>query len=303
MSSMVVTRIKAMLGLTVTPSAVQGRLGCAKGMWIVDVTENSDEIWIETFPSQNKWDLDWANAAEEHRTLEIRNVASMPKSASFNLQFLPVLEDRAADKTAMRKAVGKLLQDNLEEELAGQKRALQDPLQYRQWTHENSSYKQNRLIHGHVPYLGGRPQDDEELMNCMLDAGFDPKSNAYLKDVAYNMQKRKCDALKKKLNTKVGRSAYLYMVVDFWGVLEEDEVQIGFSTAFEADETWSKTMIRGTDVLVARSPAHFISDIQRVRAVFKPELADLTDVVVFPRKGNVLLADKLSGGDYDGDLA
>lgn len=154
-----------------------------------------------------------------------------------------------------------------QEELDGQKRALQSSLQYRQWTHENSSHKEDRLTHGDVPYLGGMPQEDEELMNCMLDAGFDPRSNAFLKRIAYDMKLRKCQALKKKLNTKVGRSAYLYMVVDFWGVLKEDEVHIGFSTAFEADDAWSKTMVHGTDVLLARSPAHFISDIQRVKAV------------------------------------
>lgn len=62
-------------------------------------------------------------------------------------------------------------------------------------------------------------------------------------------------------------------------------------------------MVQETDMLVARSPAHFVSDIQRVKTVCKPELADLTDVVVFPRKGNVPLVEKLSGGDYDGDLA
>lgn len=303
MSPAVATRIKVCLGLTVRPSAVQGRLGSAKGMWIVDATETSDKLWIETFPSQRKWDLDWEEIDEQHRTLEIRNFASMPKSASFNLQFLPVLEDRAINKTTMRQTVGSLLRDNLQEELDGQKGALQSSLQYRQWTNENSSHKQDRLIHGHIPYLGGMPQEDEELMNCMLDAGFDPKSNEFLRNIAYNMQLRKCEALKKKLNTKVGRSAYLYMVMDFWGVLEEDEVHVAFSTAFEADEAWSKTMVQGTDVLVARSPAHFISDIQRVKAVFKPELADLTDVVVFSGKGNVPLADKLSGGDYDGDLA
>lgn len=53
MSPMVAMRIKAVLGLTVIPSAVQGRLGCAKGMWGVDVTEKSDKIWIETFLKGN----------------------------------------------------------------------------------------------------------------------------------------------------------------------------------------------------------------------------------------------------------
>lgn len=303
MSPAVARRIRACLGLTTTPSAVQGRLGGAKGMWIVDVSENSDKIWIETYPSQRKWELDWSRAHEEHRTLEIKNVASIPKSASFNLQFLPVLEDRALNKTEMRETIGKLLQDNIQDELEGQKRALQSPMQFRQWTHENGSYKNDRLIHGHIPYLGGMPQEDEEVMNCMLDAGFDPKSNALLNEIAYAMQKRKCETLMKKLNIRVGRSAYLYMVVDFEGVLEENEVHIGFSTAFDADENWSKTMVQGTDVLVARSPAHFTSDIQKVKAVFKPELSDLTDVIIFSSKGNVPLADKLSGGDYDGDLA
>lgn len=136
----------------------------------------------------------------------------------------------------------------------------------------------------------------------MLDAGFDPRSNKLLTDVVYDIQKRKCDTLSKKLNISVARSAYLYMVVDFSGTLAENEVHIGFSTAFAADE-WSETMVHGIPVLVARSPAHFISDIQKVQAVFKPELAHLKDVVVFSSKGDTPLANKLSGGDYDGDLA
>lgn len=202
----------------------------------------------------------------------------------------------------MRKAIGSLLKDNLRNELDGQKRALQTPLQFRQWTHENATHRHDRAIHGHVPFLGGMPQEDEEVMNMMLDAGFEP-SNEFLKTMTFETQKRKCGMLMKKLNIKVGRSVYLYMIVDFDGILEENEVHVGFSTAFEADETWSKTMLHGTDVLVARSPAHFISDIQKVKAVFKPELADLTDVIVFSSKGDTPLADKLSGGDYDGDLA
>lgn len=304
MSPAVARQIRTCLGLLGAPSAVQGRLGSAKGMWILDTqtSASSDEIWIETFPSQRKWAMDWERADEHHRTLEVRGIALMPKCASFNLQFLPVIEDRAKDKAMMRQAIGSLLKDNLRNELDGQKRALQTSLQFRQWTHENATHKHDRLIHGHVPFQGGMPQEIEEVMNMMLDAGFDP-SNEFLKNITFDIQKRKCDMLMKKLNIKVGRSVYLYMVVDFLGVLEEDEVHVGFSTAFEADEAWSKTMLHGIEVLVARSPAHFNSDIQKVKAVFRPELADLTDVVIFSSKGNLPLADKLSGGDYDGDLA
>lgn len=305
MSPAVARHIRDALGLAFTPSAVQGRLGSAKGMWIIDtrIPPSSDEIMIETYPSQRKWELDWSKADENHRTLEIRNFASLPKSASFNLQFLPVLEDRATNKTTMRKAIGNLLETNLKNELDGQKRALQTPLQYRQWVHENATHKHDRIIHGHVPFQGGLPQEDEEAMNMMLDAGFLPKQNKFLNKITYEMQKRKCEMLMKKLNITVGRSAYLYMVIDFLGILEENEVHIGFSTAFEADDDWSETMIHGTDILVARSPSHFVHDIQRVQAVFRPELAALKDVVVFSSKGDIPLAEKLSGGDYDGDLA
>lgn len=302
MSPAVARAVQASLGLSTTPSAVQGRLGSAKGMWIIDVTDKSDVTWIETFPSQCKWKLDWSMADVEHRTLEIRNVASVPRSASFNLQFLPVLEDRAVEKTLMRKAVGDLLTTSLRRELDGQKKAVQNPLQFRQWTYENSVHKEDRLS-GHVPYQGAMPQTDEEIMNTMLDAGFDPQTNKLLNGLAYDIQLRKCQILSKKLNITVPRSAYLYMVVDFTGTLEENEVHIGFSTSFSADDEWSKTMVHGIDVLVARSPAHFISDIQKVKATFKPELADLTNVIVFSSKGDTPLAEKLSGGDYDGDLA
>lgn len=213
-----------------------------------------------------------------------------------------MIEDRAANKESFRKAAGDLLESNLQHDLNSQKEALQRPIQFRQWVHENSSNRHDRAIDGLIPYQGGLPQQDEEIINSMLDAGFHPTSNKFLADLTFAMQRAKCEILKRKLNITVGRSANLYMVVDFLGILEEDEVHVGFSSAFEADDEWNKTMLQG-EALVARSPAHFISDIQKVKVVFKPELADLTDVIIFSSKGDVPLADKLSGGDYDGDIA
>lgn len=90
------------------------------------------------------------------------------------------------------------------------------------------------------------------------------------------------------------------MVVDFLGVLRPDEVHICFSKPFDID---GYSDLDGLDVLVARNPAHLPSDIQKVKAVFKPELRHLKDVIIFSLKGGVPLANKLSGGDYDGDRA
>ncbi|KAK3495208.1 RNA dependent RNA polymerase-domain-containing protein [Neurospora hispaniola] len=300
MSRSVAKRIRDVLGLGDVPSAVQGRFGSAKGMWVIDVDDTGDEDWIETYPSQRKWECDFVD--KHQRTLEVRSVASELKSAGLNLQLLPVLEDRARDKVKMRQAIGDRLINDLQRQFTEQKHALNRPVEFRQWVYESYSSRATRVSHGRVPFLAGLPDSQEETLNFLMNSGFDPKKQKYLQDIAWDLQKRKCDTLKSKLNIRVGRSAYIYMIADFWGVLEENEVHVGFSSKFR-DEEESFTLLSDCDVLVARSPAHFPSDIQRVRAVFKPELHSLKDVIIFSTKGDVPLAKKLSGGDYDGDMA
>ena len=301
MSKMVAKMVQTALGLSSPPCAIQVRLGAAKGMLVLDVTDTTDDIWVETYPSQRKWDLEYVD--QEHRTLEIRSWAPEKlRSASLNLQFLPVLEDRAIDKQAMRQTIGELLDDNLRQGLSDQRQSLESPIEFQKWISVNSAHRLDRLARGHVPFQGGLPREDEEIMACMLNAGFNPWRNQFLNKMAYDAQFQMCQKLSKKLNIKIGCSAYLFMVVDFLHVLEEGEVHIAFSDRFRADTgDWEGTMVHGVDVLVARSPAHFTSDIQRVNAVFKPELAQLQNVIVFSAKGKMPLAEKLSGGDYDGD--
>lgn len=294
-------KVQEKLGLPDPPSAIQGRIGSAKGMWIVDVTGKgvgvggSERDWIETFPSQRKWKCEQSD--EFQRTLEVHSVPNQLRSASLNLQFLPVLEDRAQNKQHMRETIGKRMADDLHDELKSLGDSMRHPIQFRQWVRQFT-----RGRHGEVPFLGGLPSSNEEMMNFLLDGGFDPKKQKYLQELAWDLQFRKCDQLTKKLNIRVGQSAYMYMVVDFLGVLEEDEVHVGFSSTFREGD-FSDVLLHGMEVLVARSPAHLVSDVQKVRAVFKTELRALKDVIVFSAKGNVPLADKLSGGDYDGDKA
>jgi hypothetical protein len=296
-------KVQADLVLSDLPSAIQGRMGSAKGMWIVDVNERPTEDWIETYPSQRKWDC--VQTDPFHRTLEVHGFSHELHSAGLNLQFLPVLEDRALDVRKMRDTIGRLMADSLHEELDSLKSSMTRPLQFRLWVHSRgSSARAERVQHQQVPFLGGLPKRPEETMNFLLDGGFNPKDQKYLQDIAFTMQKQKCDILKTKLNIRVGCSAYIYMVVDFWNVLEEGEVHVAFSSKFQdAQGKFSDVLLHDMAVLVARSPAHLVSDIQKVRAVFKTELRALKDVIVFSAKGNTPLADKLSGGDYDGDKA
>ncbi|KAB5517511.1 RNA dependent RNA polymerase-domain-containing protein [Coniochaeta sp. 2T2.1] len=295
--------VQLQLGLSDMPTAIQGRMGSAKGMWIVDVHDPGTEDWIETYPSQRKWNCDQTDPF--HRTLEVHGVSHELKSAGLNLQFLPVLEDRAKDGPKMRDTIGRLMAEDLHEELSSLKSSMTRPLQFRQWVHSRgSSARAERVQHLQVPFLGGLPRRTEETMNFLLDGGFNPKDQKYLQDLAFQMQKQKCDILKAKLNIRVGCSAYIYMVVDFWDILEEGEVHAAFSSKFQDPRgKFSDVLLHNMDVLVARSPAHLVSDVQKVKAVFKTELRALKDVIVFSAKGNTPLADKLSGGDYDGDKA
>ena len=106
------------------------------------------------------------------------------------------------------------------------------------------------------------------------------------------------------MNIGLAESTYAFMIADPLAVLKAEEVHIAFSSAFRDRKSGvDQTMLHDIDVLVARSPAHLPSDIQKVRAVFKPELRLYRDVIVFPSQGSTSLASKLSGGDYDGDKA
>ncbi|KAG8665411.1 hypothetical protein FPOAC2_10482 [Fusarium poae] len=298
MSRSLARKIATHLGLLETPCAFQARIGSAKGMWIVDVEDDGldDDVWIETYPSQRKWACDFEDV--HHRTFEVREWSRELRSASLNTQFIPVLEAQAPIPSSMRNIIANHLANGLQDEIGGQLAAMTHPTSLRGWTHRGF----NRSNLGHVPFVGGLPDHDEDIVSFLLDAGFDATKCRFLRDLVWSNQKRQAEQLKSKMNIKIPRSTYAFMVVDFTGTLEEGEVQLAFSSKFQADGE-SDTLLDDIDILVARAPAHFVSDVQKVRAVFRPNLKRLKDVIVFSSKGKSPLADMLSGGDYDGDQA
>ena len=314
MSLALAYKIVSIMGLSHLPSAFQGRIGEAKGLWIVDpTTASSPEEWLEVYKSQRKWDRSgtiddlssgsWADPA--HRTFEVNKYSGALKPADLNKQLLPILVDRAKKSgEKMTQAISRILEDSLLDEIESQRVAMRNPQAFKKWIRDYNSGLTERVKHGVLQYKASLPVQLEEKLNIFLEAGFDPMKLAFLQEESQQLYIRKCDDLKARLNITVPRSTYAFMVPDFWGVLEENEVYLHFSETF-VDELSPKSGLPLTDidVLVARLPAHFVSDIQKVKAVFKPELMGLKDVIIFPTKGNPSLADKLSGGDYDGDIA
>ncbi|KAH8648331.1 RNA dependent RNA polymerase-domain-containing protein [Tricladium varicosporioides] len=293
-------------GLNRQPTGFQGRIGQAKGFWTIDWREKEDIDWIEIRKSQCKWKRSKSRTNMDHhpcnRTFEVIESSAPMKSAEINLQFLPLLMDRAINKSEMKVTLAHLLEKSLRTKLEELLCALDNGPSLRQWTYERSPNFKERLKHQQVPYQAGLPATLEERLTMFLDAGFEPKKIKFVADAATRLFELQCNELKKRLKFTIVKSANAFMVPDFWGVLGADEVFINFSD-FSDDSGYSNVDLDKKDVLVARSPAHFNSDIQKVKVVFKEELRHLKDVIVFPVKGNPSLAQKLSGGDYDGDRA
>ncbi|PSR84433.1 RNA dependent RNA polymerase-domain-containing protein [Coniella lustricola] len=306
-------RVRDELGLQSIPSAIQARLGSAKGMWVIDATETDTQAeWIETYPSQRKWKYgDGEDATmrgargihEAHRTLEVISWSADLTPASLNIQFLPILDDRARDKKLMWDTVTGFLVTEAEEQTKTLLTALQQNEVFRKWVHDQTRSNIKYLGSGpnnSMPFLGGLPQSTEDAMSFLADGGFSPMQLKFLQTLVFQTMKSKGEKMKQDLKIRVSRSTYAYIIPDFWGVLEPGEVHLSFSAKFN-DGVEELSDLDGRDVLVARSPAHLPSDVQKVRATFKSALRHLRDVVIFSTKGEMPLASILSGGDYDGD--
>ncbi|KAF3760044.1 hypothetical protein M406DRAFT_270014, partial [Cryphonectria parasitica EP155] len=291
-------KVRDGLGLQSIPSAIQGRLGSAKGMWVVDIKDVGGEDWIETWPLQRKWECDMAEPA--HRTLEVRSWSTELTSASLNVQFLPILEDRALDPKAMREKFVQSMNTESEQQTEALKAAMQQAESFRKWIREQSPQNSYRMGGTSVPFLGGLPQGTEDIMSFLVDGGFQPTQLKFLHDLVFQKMKQKGDSTKQDLKIRIPRSTYAYILPDFWGVVKPGEVHLCFSSKFN-DGSDELSDLDGLDVLVSRSPAHLPSDVQKVRATYHPELRHLRDIVIFSTKGDVPLASLLSGGDYDGD--
>jgi hypothetical protein len=299
-------KIAEELELGYIPSAFQGRLGSAKGMWIrdVDSPEVEDDIWIETYPSQRKWDCDFVDI--HHRSFEVRSYSKELKPASLNQQFIPILEARAvADhkKKAMRAHLGRHLSKSLESDLKMHLDAMNHPAETLLFVKQmRRAGFTSAAFDGLTRFLGGLPNKSEDIVAFLLDSGFSVRNSKLLADTMWKMWEEMTQSVRDKWSFEVPCSTNAYMAVDFSGVLKPGEVHLSFSSAFNVDG-FSDTQLEDMDILVARSPAHFPSDIQKVRVVSRPKLRKLKDVIIFPSTGSRPLADLLSGGDYDGDRA
>ena len=78
------------------------------------------------------------------------------------------------------------------------------------------------------------------------------------------------------------------MIADPLGILEEDEVHIGFSSVFRDTKSgFNDSMLHDLDILVARLPAHLPSDIQKVHLDISWARPILTDLYRYGRSSSL----------------
>ena len=257
---------------------------------------------IHIYPSQLKLRPGKNLAAEQYDkdywALYIVKVSHPIQPSFLYMDFLPILIDRGVPADAIVDLATRSAKLETEEFLE----AIQDPGKIRDWIRRQSAAMEDRRRDSEIGTLAGFPRARMERAIQMIEAGFEATQFKPLADDIENEVKAIFDYKKRSFRITLPQSANVIGIADPSGTLEPGEIYFASSEGFVDPITGLKSPYLVANVLVARSPSSRPSDIQKVRAVFRPELSHLYDVVVFSAKGPRPLADKLSGGDYDGDM-
>jgi hypothetical protein len=287
------------------PSALQGRIGGAKGMWMISAephTRDPDhlDIWIEVSDSQLKFepareDQDDQSYNPHMLTFNFLKHSFVNGSSNLHIAFIPILVDRGVK----RDVIADLMNSRLDDERKQLLEMLDDPVPLHSWITKQSTATPALEA---LPWQAALPVTLPEKAKLLLRTGFQPDQSPFLARTLKRLVKQRQLWMEEKLCAPLGKAVYLLGLPDPLGVLKPGEVHVQFSKPF-LDEYGRNTYrnLAGEEVLVARQPACRRSDIQKMRAVSHPQLSHLVDVIVFSSRGEYPAAGRLQGGDYDGD--
>jgi hypothetical protein len=289
------------------PSAFQGRIGGAKGMWMISAEPHTREpahleTWIEVTDSQRKFEPVHDDEADDrpynmHRlTFNYVKHSFVNGSTDLHSSFIPILVDRGVPRDVIKNIIISRLDQERDELLD----MLHDPVRLHNWIAKQCS---DTPALGVLTWQAALPLSLPEKAKLLLRAGFSPDKSPYLANLLKRFVHHRQSWMEEKLRAPLGKATFLLGLADPKGVLKPGEVHIQFSKPF-LDEFDRKTYrsLDGEEVLVARQPACRRSDIQKMRVVSNLQLSHLVDVIVFPSRGAYPAAGKLQGGDYDGDI-
>ena len=270
--------VREKLGLQETPMAVQARLGGAKGMWFVDpsLDRYSEEVSITIVNSQLMFkphdnEADWARL-----TLFVLRCPKEPSPAFLNLEFIPILAHQGVPYEVFKR----LLEAHLNEDLQKLLAATSDRIGFRIWLSQNGGMGDRRKNAGLAQNISGVPENEQEQINMMLDARFEPLKCDFLNSKVREVVKQRCDVILDGLHIRVPSSTFVYCIADPTGTLNPGEVSLQFSKGFVDSSIETRLDCVEGDVIVARNPAHVPTDIQKAHFITPPSLCAYSNTVV-----------------------
>ncbi|KFH66584.1 hypothetical protein MVEG_07109 [Podila verticillata NRRL 6337] len=245
-----------------TPAAFQIRLGGSKGVLAVSPYLHGNQVQIR--PSMKKFHVD-------HYVLEVIKTSAFT-SSYLNRQIIILLSALGVPDKVILDLKNAMVRDL-------------DRLE-----HDEELAKQMLIQNWHE---GGV----SSMMTSMIVHGFLQRRDPFIKNLLTLFKLQMLEELSKKARIYVPQGAYLLGVPDETGSLGEDEIFVQVSSV---DNFATRRVIEGKCAVV-RCPCFHPGDVRVVKAVNRPELKHLYDVVVFSTKGHRSIPSMCSGGDLDGD--
>lgn len=248
-----------MTGAQALPSAFQGRIAGAKGMWIVSGESFSKEpedleIWIQISESQLKFNPHEEDLLETtfdplRLTFEVRDYSTAPYASELHISFIPILEDRGVSRDTIANIMTTRLDAGRTELLM----ALLDSSRMYDWLHRNGTKTSFGV---NASWQAALPVALEEKIKLMLESGFLPTKAPYLASTIESFVQNKQVTKEAKLRTPLGKSTYLFGIVDPCNVLKPGEIHVQFSSRFTDEVTEESYLhLKNMNVLIARQPA------------------------------------------------
>ena len=191
-------------------------------------------------------------------------MSSVRPGGNINNQFIGILSHCGVPTDVF----AQLLEDYLEHTLGVVNTYLENPILLRHWVasigniydircrgsdYGDSQAGEDVQEPNSINYNGvGIPTMLHEVCVSLLEAGFLPKTNHFLREKVHWILRTECKKLTDKMHISVAKSANLVCIADDTGILEENQVSIRFNKPFLDEGTGRTSYCITGDVLVAR---------------------------------------------------
>ncbi|KAG8952307.1 hypothetical protein FRC04_004735 [Tulasnella sp. 424] len=332
--------IQKQKGLQTMPTALQGRIAGAKGLWILDDDDQTDSprIWISASQVKIRYTPEELDRDPSRRIFDLLRIGQVKTPARLSAQPITNFAHNGVPHTVFSELLQESLKETIDhlfeewktddavsmwdlvfnkggvghirkgryakvfERIFGNFRDTEETDES-SWTSDDfgSPVDLDDSNTGPDPNSGWPTELAEQIVET-FQAGFTPSKCAYLASMMKSYLKIEVKRMIQGCHIPVKRSAEAFAAPDFSGTLKPGEVFFRSSQqcGLVDDPVMADGIARG-DMIIFRYPIRTPSDGRLVRAVDYPKLRNFTDVLLFSTLGERSGASILAGGDYDGD--